>query len=373
MKVVILGTRGFPNVQGGVEKHCEKLAVCLVEIGCEVIVITRKPYVDPKVKQFKGVKLKTLFAARIKSLEALLHTLSGILVAMSLKPDILHIQAIGPGLFTPLARLLGMKVVVTSHGSNYNHLKWGSFARYVLRVGELCAACFAHRMIAISKFISDDISHKYRTNPVIIPNGVTVKKPSQKAALLNQLGLTKRRYILTVGRLVPDKGIDLLMEAFLAAGLKNWHLVIVGAADHKDAYSRNLIEKASKNNSFVMTGQLTEKRLHVLYSHAGLFVLPSFYEGLPLVLLEAMSYGLPCITSDIDGNRAVQLDQDRYFKPGCVDALCDKIKHYARQPINPAYALAQIQYVADNFEWKQVARKTMEVYKSIAVRPREVL
>ena len=187
MKVVILGTRGFPNVQGGVEVHCQYLTENLVNLGCEVIVITRKSYVDPNIKEFKGVKLKSVFDFKVKALETFFHTMIGVWVAFLYRPDILHIQGIGPGLFTPLARLLGMKVVVTSHGSNYRHLKWGPFAKFILRIGELFSVCFANRLISISEFINDEIRSKYHKESTIIRNGVEVKKKSQQSVLSKTL------------------------------------------------------------------------------------------------------------------------------------------------------------------------------------------
>ena len=365
MKVVILGTRGFPNVQGGVEMHCQYLAVNLVQLGCEVIVITRKPYIDPNIKEFKGIKLKSLFAFKMKALEAFFHTMIGVLNAFFYRPDILHIQGIGPALFAPLARLLGMKVVVTSHGPNYRHLKWGPFGRFILKVGELFAVCFANRLIVISRFIHDEIKSKYGRESIIIQNGVTVKKPSEQTYLLKQLGIVHQKYILAVGRLVPEKSFHILIEAFEALAIEDWKLVIVGAADHEDEYSRHLMARTKENSAIVMTGYLTQHRLNQLYSHAGLFILPSFYEGLPIVLLEAMGYGLPCIVSDIAGNRTVKLDEDRYFKSGDTEELYHKIKRYIHQPLTAREVLDQIHYISDSYDWRHVASKTIEIYESI--------
>jgi len=151
LKILFLGTRGFPNVQGGVEKHCEELTVNLVKEGCDVTVLTRKPYVDPTISNFKGVKLIPLPAVKSKFLEAFLHTFIGVFVAVWYKPDILHIQGIGPALFTPLVKFLGMKVVVTSHGSNYEHLKWGKFAKAILRIGEKVGVCLSDKTISVSQ------------------------------------------------------------------------------------------------------------------------------------------------------------------------------------------------------------------------------
>jgi glycosyltransferase involved in cell wall biosynthesis len=365
MKVIILGTRGFPNVQGGVEIHCQNLAVNLVKLGCEVVVFTRKPYIDPNIKEFKGVKLKSLFAFKMKTLETFCHTMIGVVVAFFYRPDILHIQGIGPALFAPLARFLGMKVVVTSHGSNYHHLKWGSFGKFVLRVGELFAVCFANRLIAISKFIYDEIKSKYGRESINIQNGICVKKRTHQTMFLDKRGIVPNKYILSVGRLVPEKGFHILIQAFKALAIEDWKLVIAGAADHEDEYSRDLMASTQDNSAIVMTGYLTQDRLRQLYSHAGLFILPSFYEGLPIVLLEAMSYGLPCIVSDIAGNRTVELDEDRYFKPGDTKELYHKIKRYIHQPLTDREVLDQIHYISDSYDWRHVAIRTIEIYESI--------
>jgi glycosyltransferase involved in cell wall biosynthesis len=364
MKVVILGTRGFPNVQGGVENHCEKLAIHLAESGCNVVVLTRRPYVDNSLREYHGVHLKALFAPRLKSFEAVIHSLLGVLFASTLKPDILHIQGIGPGLFAPLARTLGMRVVVTTHGSNYRHLKWGALARLVLRFGERCAVRFAHRLIAISPFIHNEILGKYGIKSVVIPNGVSIRRASKLSDLVDRLALTPGKYILAVGRLVPEKGFHILIEAFKAARSEDWKLVIVGAADHEGRYSRDLVAQASGNSAVHMTGQLTQESLHQLYSHAGLFALPSFYEGLPIALLEAMSYGLSCIASDITGNRTIRLDEDRYVAPGSVVSWSRKIEQYIATPMPPKEVSDQIQYIAGTFDWNQIAAQTFSVYES---------
>jgi glycosyltransferase involved in cell wall biosynthesis len=372
VKVVFVGTRGFPNVQGGVEKHCENLTINLVNIGCEVTVFTRKPYVDTSIKNFKGVNLVAIPALKHKSLEAFLHTFIGIFIAFFFKPDILHIQAIGPAMFTPLARILGMKVVITSHGSNYKHLKWGKFAKFVLRVGELLGVLFANKIIAISKNIADEIREKYNRDVAIIPNGVIIPRILESDETLEKYGLEKSKYILAVGRFVPEKGFHDLIDAFnhlitynTQLRTNNWKLVIVGRADHEDEYSLKLEEKANKDSNVILTGFLTGMPLQELYSHAGLFVLPSYYEGLPIVLLEAMSYGLSCIASDIPANRNVELPDDRFFKAGDVHALAGKISKFAEKPLSEEEKAIQINLMKERYDWHKIAKKTLEVYKII--------
>lgn len=365
MRIAILGTRGFPNVQGGVEKHCEGLSVNLVKIGCDITVFTRKPYVNNKVKEYNGVKLIALPALRHKYLEAFLHTLIGVFAAFRYHPDILHIQAIGPALFTPLARMLGMKVVVTSHGSNYKHLKWGRFAKLILRLGEFSGITFANKLIAISKLIADEIREKYKRNVVFIPNGVEIPKVTMSDNFIKKYGLIKGKYILSVGRFVPEKGFHDLIDAFNKGNFDDWKLVIVGGADHEDRYSLGLKKKAERNKNIVLTGFLTGKPLQELYSHAGLFVLPSYYEGLPIVLLEAMSYGLSCIASDIPANKNIELSDNRFFKTGDVNAIAEKIEEFINRPFKEEERKRQIDIIAEQYNWGKIAEDTLRVYKSV--------
>ena len=372
MKVVIIGTRGFPNVQGGVEKHCENLAVHLVRLGCEVEVFTRRPYVDENIKEFEGVRLIALPTIKHKSLEAFLHTLLGVLVAVSHRPNILHIQAIGPALFVPLARLFGMKVVLTSHGSNYEHLKWGKFARLVLRLGEFLGVTFAHRIIAISEPIAEHIKKKYGKNARCILNGATRSRFVETERTLAKLELEKRKYILSVGRIVPEKGFCDLIDAFHKlqsesdrCDIKSWKLVIVGRADHEDTYSSKLRGKATASPNIILTGFLSGQPLQEIYSHAGLFVVPSYYEGLSLVLLEAMCYGISCIVSDIPANREVGISENRFFKAGDIDQLAEKIHQFMARQLSEEERDGQIRAITTKYSWERMAEQTLEVYSEL--------
>ncbi|MDP2923955.1 MAG: glycosyltransferase family 4 protein [Candidatus Omnitrophota bacterium] len=383
MRVAVLGTRGFPGVQGGVEAHCENLYPRLAAKGCEVIVFGRKPYMVeirdsphsgtvPVI--FKGVKIIPLSCPKNKFLEAFWHTFKGTFAAKKMKPDILHIHAIGPTLFVPLARLLGLKVVMTHHGLDYERKKWGLFAKLILRLGEILGCSFANEVITVSKVLADDIKKKYRRSVHVIPNGVIIPQLAQSESTLEKYGLIKDKYILAVGRFVPEKGFDNLIEAFQTTqgqSPKNgdspfrWKLVIAGDADHEDAYSRQLKEKAKNTPNVVLTGFLSGQPLQELYSYAGLFVLPSYYEGLPIVLLEAMSYGLSCIVSDIPANRNVELSSERYFNPGDVQGLADKIKEFIAQPLSLEEQNKQVRMIAENYNWEVIAEKTVGVYKGL--------
>ena len=366
VKVVVLGSRGFPNVQGGIEKHCEQLCTQLARLGCRVWALSRRPYVDRRIRKHKGVRLVPLPAIRQTALEALSHTFIGILAAAWLRPNILHIHAIGPALLTPLAKAFGLKVVVTTHGPEYQRLKWGRLAKLVLKTGEYTGVHAADAVIAISDGISAEIQRRYGRTPIVIPNGVHLASGVPGKDTLAAYNLEPSRYILSVGRLVPEKGFDLLVQAFQRLRPQGWKLVIAGAADHESRYSRTLKQSVRGDGSIVLTGHLTEQPLSQLYRNAGLFVLASLYEGLPIALLEAMKSGVSCLASDIEGNRAVHLPDERYFTCGDVSAVEERIKRFISEPFLQEEKDRQIRYVDEHFSWEQIARRTLDVYAACA-------
>ncbi len=365
MKIAVVGTRGFPGVQGGVERHCEHLYARLAEKGCDVTVFTRKPYVTPDLHAYKGMSLVCVSCPKNKYLETIVHTFKCVLRARKLKPDILHIHAIGPSVFTPLARVFGMKVVVTTQGPDYERIKWNPAAKLFLKFCERIGIGFSNEVIAVSESIAEEIKLRYNRDVAVIPNGVEVSAVADSDDTLKKLGVKRNRYILAVGRLVPEKGFDYLIDAFSELQSDVWKLVIVGSADHEDKYSLNLREKAEKNNKIILTGFLTGLPLHELYTHAGLFVLPSCYEGLPIVLLEAMSYGLSCIASDIPANKNIEINKDRYFEAGDVKSLASKIKEFIKKPLDEYNRGRQIDMIDEKYNWNRIVNDTLKVYERI--------
>lgn len=385
LRIAVLGTRGFPSVQGGVETHCEHLYPLLVEAGCEVTVFAREPYVGKDAYEYKGVKVVPIFCPKKKAFEAIAHTFLGVLEAKKIKPDVLHIHAVGPALLVPFAKLLGIRVVMTNHGPDYDRQKWGFAAKMMLRLGEFLGSVFADEVITISKTIEGIIrKHSGRNNVHVIPNGVVIPEPAKEEETLRKYGLEKRKYILAVGRFVPEKAFDYLIKAFQARRIysgsanesaspanenerpnefEGIKLVIVGDADHEDEYSTGLKALAAKNPDVVLTGFLKGDPLHELYSHAQVFVLPSFHEGLPIVLLEALSYGLSCIASDIPANLNVDLGEDRFFEAGNVDALAAKLREFVAADFTDEQRLAQIEMVREKYDWKKIAQETLRVFR----------
>ena len=240
------------------------------------------------------------------------------LYAGIVRPDVLHIHAIGPAIVTPIARLLGLRVIVTNHGPDYDRDKWGPFPKWVLRTGERLGMRWAHARIAISRVIEQLIEVKYRRDAELIPNGAVPVHLQADAREIERWGLERERYFLHVGRIVAEKRQLDLIEAFARARPAGWKLVLVGAGTCD--YAREVTAAAQKHG-VVLTGFQQGTTLAQLYTHAGAFVLPSSHEGLPIALLEALSYGLPVLASDIAANLEIGLSRTSYFPLGDVRHL----------------------------------------------------
>lgn len=361
MKIVVTGTRGIPNIMGGVETHCEELFPRIAKRGFDVTVIRRTDYVKDDLKEWKGVKLVNIDSPKKKSFEAIIHTFRAINEAKRLKADIIHIHAIGPALLVPYAKMLGMKVVFTHHGPDYDRDKWGFAAKTMLKLGERMGCMFADEVIVISDVIRNLIKRKYnRTSHVhLIYNGVSQPEICDYPEYFNELGIEKGKYILGMCRFVPEKNLHHLVEAFTKVKSRNEvediKLVLAGDTDFEDDYSRSLREMARKNG-VVLTGFIKGKKLHSLLTNCLCYCLPSSHEGLPIALLEAMSYGVKVIVSDIPANKEVGLPESDYFPVGNVDALTEKLKTVVNQP------LQHIDYDMKKYDWEKIADKVRDVY-----------
>lgn len=366
MRVAFLGLRGFPNIQGGVETHAENLCPLLAELGCSVEVIARSTYQPKAIDTWRSVRFRRIWAPKSKGLEAIVHTFLGVLYAGFVsRPDVLHIQAIGPALMTPLARLLGLRVVVTHHGPDYDRQKWGRFAKLALRLGERFGMRWSNARIVISRVIANIVLQSHNRESCLIPNGVVLPEIPTSTDILTLFGLEAGKYVVLVSRLVPEKRHLDLIEAFNMAAIPGWKLVIVGASDHPDAYVQEVLDQARKSPNIVCTGLQTGHALRELYGHAGIFVLPSSHEGLPIALLEALSYGLHVIASDIPANLEVGLPDKHYFPLGQVEALAARLKEFSTKPRLPEDRDQQRTWVSSRFNWNDIAIRTLDVYRSV--------
>jgi len=363
LRVTMLGIRGFPDVQGGVEKHSEKLSCALAEYGCQIEAIVRSPFVmKERGTVWRNVKLARLWAPRTAGLEAFVHTFLGVLRAGFTRPDILHIHAIGPAFFTPLARALGLRVVVTYHSLNYEHEKWGRAARMILRLGEWAGMTFANGRIVVSQGLAEHMRRKHRVPVSIIPNGIDRPVIVQSTEFLRHCGLSAKRYALAVARVDQTKRQLDLIEAYARLHAPAWQLVLVGGADHSGSYARAVAAAAAETPGVVMLGHRAGAELAELYSHAAAFVLPSSHEGQPIVVLEAASYGLPTILSDIAAHREFGLAGARYFAVGDTAALANQLAAMFAAPAAENGDPVEQTRILSVHDWRGIAQRTLAVY-----------
>ena len=370
ISVMALGLRGIPNVPGGVEVHASELYPRLQAMGANVIVMGRNPYRPTgSPEKWRGVSVRWIPSPRLQGVEALAHTFFGVLYAAVRRPDVLHIHAVGPWLLVPLAKLLGLRVLVTHHGQDYLREKWNAPARAVLRLGELLGMCFADGRIVISNALLDLVRAKYHRDATLIPNGVSEPLPHESRLVLERYGLSPNRYIIQVSRLVPEKRQLDLIAAFKAAGLPGWKLVLVGGAQGSQRYANLVRERIAADESILNTGFLSPPEVQELLKHAGIFALPSSHEGLPISLLEAMKLGTPVLASDIAANREMRLDESSYFQVGDTDTLCRRLRELASLGEEERRLLAErLTGLCARYDWDAIAESTMRVVERVAYR-----
>lgn len=352
MTIAVIGTRGFPGIQGGVESHSLHLYTHMQH--CSVRVYRRRAYLTEQSSQaFPNIKYVDLPSTRIQGFEAVWHTLLCVLHILIHRPDVVHIHNIGPGMFAPLLRLAGLPVVLTYHSPNYEHAKWNAAARWLLRQCERLSLRHSNRIIFVNRRQMEKCGALDKS--VYIPNGIDAVSRSESTTFLQKNGISSGGYLLAVGRLTPEKGLEYLVQA--ANNLPQvTQVVIAGASDHNDAY-RQMLERLDIHHKVILTGFTTGEDLRQLYSHARAFVLPSVNEGFPMVLLEAMAYGLPVLCSDIPGTRQVDLPESAYFPARDIDALCNALTTLLGKPDAGA-----MHYNLEPYDWKAITRQVQQQY-----------
>ena len=352
MKICVFGTRGFPDIQGGVEKHGERLYPRF-PADCEFVVYRRRSYVRASAATFPRIRFVDLPSTRIKGFEAAFHSFLAAVACLFERPDLVHVHNIGPACFAPLLRLFGLPVVLTYHSPNYEHAKWGPLARALLRLSEKIALRAANAVVFVNEFQMRKFPEDVRRKSTYVPNGVDPVPSGAGTGELARFGLEPGRFLLAVGRLTPEKGFDVLIDAFRQAAPAGCPLVVAGGSDHEDACARALRKRAGAA-PVVFAGPLVGEPLRQLFAHARLFVLPSRNEGFPLVLLEAMAAGRDVLVRDLPATRLVQLPPEDYFAADADLAPALRRKLAAPPPAR-TYDLAA-------FDWDRIAAQTRAVY-----------
>ena len=364
----MIGCRGVPATYGGIERHVEEIGVRLVERGHAVTVFTRPGYVSRELREHRGMHLRSVPTPSTKHMEAFVHSGLAAAVAVPGRYDIVHFHAIGPGVFTPLSRYVGRQTVVqTIHGLDHERAKWGRAASALMRTASWTSQHVPHAVIGCSRALAARYERVMGDRAHYVPNGVNAPEvgPTDDS-MLTELGVHPRRYLLFVGRFVPEKAPDVLVRAFARIADPDVALVLVGGSGHTDDYTATLRELAARDPRVLMPGYVYGARLTALYRNAAAFVLPSKLEGLPLTLLEAASYGLPVVASDIPPHREVVHDDgpgSRLVAPNDEVALTNALQEALIEPEAARHrAEALRSAVLSEYSWDTAAERTLAVY-----------
>jgi len=367
MKIVYIVLKGMP-LGGGVEKYTEEIGARLAEKGHEVIVYTMRHY-GAKDGFYKGMSIKTIPTLRTKSFEKLIASfLATLKLCIEDKVDIVHFHAFGPAMFCFIPRLLGKKVIVQGHGLEWKRSRWGMIGKLFLKISEIPSVKFCNKLAVVSKVQQNYVREKYKVESEYIPTGVNLPTIVKPELIKEEYGLNGNDYILFASRLVREKGAHYLIEAYnrLKTNIK---LVIAGDAEHEERYKAELHELVKGNKNIIFTGFVTGKKLHELFSNCYFFVQPSEVEGLPIALLEAMSYGNCCLASDIEENIEALQKYGYVFKSMNIDSLTEILGRLLSD-----YSLVKCKknevskYVLENYSWDNIAVKFENLYnKTIAL------
>lgn len=371
LNIVMLGHKRIPSREGGVEIVVEELSTRMAALGYHVTCYNRGGHhvsgaeFDTKsMNEYRGVKLKTAWTLDKKGLAAVTSSFFAAVRSAFSKADAVHIHAEGPAFMCWLPKLFGKKVIVTVHGLDWQREKWKSgFGAKYIHAGEKMAVRFADEIIVLSRNVQDYFKNTYGRETIWIPNGVAKPEIADADLIRKRYGLEKDGYILFLGRLVPEKGINYLIEAFRGTetGKK---LVIAGGSSDSDDYAQQLRATAGNDARIVFTGFVQGWTLAELYSNAYIYVLPSDVEGMPLSLLEAMSYGNCCVVSDIPECAEVVEDKAVTFGKGKIDELRSKLQALCDDPsLVDGYKKTARSFICDKYNWDDVTKKTLELYR----------
>lgn len=366
MRIAMLGHKRIPGREGGIEVVVEELSTRMVEKGHQVTVFNRhkKGIVSPEY--YKGVRIVDVPTIERQSTDAGVYSLLASLKIAFGRYDIVHYHAIGPSAFLIIPHLFHKRIIVTVHGLNYMTPKWKGFAAKFIRFGERMTAKYADEIIVLSNEQKKYFKYKYNRETLYIPNGTVIENKEEPDEIVKRYGLNKGEYLLYLSRVVPGKGLEYLLDAYRDVP-GNLPLVIAGGTEYVSDFRRMIEEKASLDPRVKLIGFVKGKVLRELYSNARLFVFPSEAEGMPMCLLEALSFDCPCLTSNIPENMEVGRDFVVLFESTNVEDLRKKIIDC----INNAdlFKSGSREYIEAEYRWDAVVEKTLKCY----VRETELL
>lgn len=371
LKIAMVGQKRIPSREGGVEIVVDELSTRYVKLGHKVDAYNRygyhvsgKEFDESRGKIYEGIRLITIPTFKSSSLNAMVYSILASIRLLFGRYDIVHYHAEGPCTMLWLPKLFGYHVVATIHGLDWQRSKWGGFATKVLLFGERMAAKHADDVIVLSRNVQEYFRKTYGRETLFIPNGINRPTKAEVDQIREKYGLEKDEYILFLARIVPEKGLHYLIEAFSQIKTEK-KLVIAGGVSHSQDYMDKIMTMAAKDERVLWTDFVQGRVLEELCSNAYLFVLPSDVEGMSVSLLEAMSYGNCCLVSDIEENMEVVEDHAVSFHKSDVDDLREKLADLLDHPEKVLqYKEKSADYICNKYNWDDVVKQTLQVYRN---------
>lgn len=372
LKIAMIGHKRIPSREGGVEIVVEELAKRMVNNGHIVYAYNRKGHhvsgkqyevSQTKLDEYKGIKIMQVPTIEAKGLAALSSSVFATIRAIFGKYDVIHFHAEGPCAMLWLPHLFGIRTIATIHGLDWQRAKWGKFASTYLKFGEKIAAKYADEVIVLSKNVQQYFWEVYNRKTKFIPNGIQKPTTIEAQIIKEKWNINKDEYILFLGRIVPEKGLEYLVNAFKNVNTTK-KIVIAGGASDTNEFMNYIKEKAKNDDRFIFTGFVQGKVLEELYSNAYIYVLPSDLEGMPISLLEAMGYGNCCVVSDIPECMEVVEDKAVVFRKGDVRDLKEKLQYLCDKSEQvKKYKEKASTFICEKYNWDNVVEETMNLYR----------
>ena len=244
-------------------------------------------------------------------------------------------------------------------------VKWGKIGKKIILLGEHCAVKYADEIIVLSRSVQKYFKDKYGRRTVYIPNAVERAEKRVPKIINKKWGLNEDNYILFLGRIVPEKGVEYLIRAFMGIDrtVVDKKLVIAGGSSDTDSFMVQMKKLAQQDDRIIFTGFVDGRPKEELYSNAYLYVLPSDVEGMPLSLLEALSYGNCCLVSDIDECAEVIEDKGLVFKHSDIEDLKKKLIYLIQNPDSVyEYKNDAAEFVYGKYNWSDIVKKVEKLY-----------
>lgn len=379
MKIAIIGHKRIPSNEGGIEKCVEQHAVRMAALGHKVYVYNRggdnvfgKKYNKKRLKSYKGVRIITVPAGNKKA-GVIIYSFLATIHAAFMRYDVVSYCASGPCAAIRLAKIFKIRCIASLHGIDSKRDKWGGFAKKYLEFGEKTAAKKADVCMVLSQNMKDYIDKRYNADSLLFANGIDKPKKRKARIIKSKYGIDKDSYILSLGRIVPEKGIHYLINAFKKCDTDK-KLIIAGGAEADREYYNSLKRAGADDMRIKFIGYITGDEIGELYSNAYIFTLPSNLEGMANTLLESMSYGCCCLVSDIPENTEVVKDKAACFKKSDEEDLYKKLQHLLDNPdIVEDYKSTAADYVLKRYNWDIAVDQLLRVFKGERVTYMEVL